>query len=618
MKKLYSLMLVLHFVIFAFSQESWQNSTSKENNSSPVFFTNISKTGTPGDAGRNLKPINSGKSWITLPSGTGSGLASVYFTDSNTGYAGGGSGTLLKTSDAGTSWMALSSGTTSGIKSIFFLNSETGYTAGIVPYYSGFVYKTVDAGTTWTVKLGEGVYNFMLSSIFFTDANNGYAVGGDYKSGAICKTTDGGTTWTHQYVSNQLNSVCFTSLNTGYIVGAMHTLGGIILKTDDAGATWSEQFPPEGLNSIFFINASIGYAVGYNGSIVKTTNGGTNWVVLSNKISNDLSSVFFVDENTGYAVGLDGIIIKTINGGATWNVLSSGTTKNLYSVFFTDANTGYVVGAGGIILKTTNGGGMVVTPDNFNVASSAGIVHFSVTSDTSWTVSSDSSWCSITPSGSGNDTITVNYAENNSFSTRVAKINVYSAKFDSISVTITQAGQQFSVTPSDTLVPAEHGSVNFSVISPDEWVASSDESWCTVTPSGTAGKGMLVADYLENTLAFPRVAHILVTAQGLHLPGQTVTLRQAPSSFGIKDIAENDFRIWPNPANRFFRIVPGRMMKGPFVLTVRDLQGQVILRRPIKSDKENEIDLSTTTSGSYFIIVESDDRVYVRKLVIIR
>ena len=611
-------MLVLHVVIFAFSQDSWQNPTSKENDSSPVFFTNASLTGTPGDAGTNLKSSNSGKSWITLPSGTGSGLSSVYFTDSNTGYAGGGSGTLLKTSAAGTSWIALSSGTTSGIQDIFFLNSDTGYTAGIVPYYSGFVYNTVDAGTTWTPKLGEGVYNFMLSSIFFTDANHGYAVGGDYKSGAICKTTDGGTTWTPQYVSGQLNSVCFTSVNTGYIVGAMRPLGGIILKTDNAGATWTNQYPPEGLNSVFFVNASIGYAVGYHGSIVKTTDGGTNWNVLSNEISNDLSSVFFVDEYTGYAVGLDGIIIKTINGGATWNVLSSGTTKNLYSVFFTDANTGYVAGAGGIILKTTNGGGMVVTPGNINVSSSAGIALFSVTSDTSWTVSSDSSWCNMTPSGSGNDTITVNYAENNTFSTRVAKINVISAKCDSISVTITQAGQQFSVTPSDTLVPAMHGSVNFSVSCPYEWLASSDASWCTVTLSGTAGKEMLVADYLENTMAFPRIAHIQVTIPGSPMPGQTVTLRQAPSNFGIADIAGNDLRIWPNPANRFFRIVPGQKMKGPFILTVRDLQGQVILRRPIKSDQENEIDLSTTTSGSYFIIVESDDRTYARKLVIIR
>jgi hypothetical protein len=50
------------------------------------------------------------------------------------------------------------------------------------------------------------------------------------------------------------------------------------------------------------------------------------------------------------------IILKTTNGGTTWTILTSGTTNNLYSVFFTDANTGYLVGEGGTILKTSNGG----------------------------------------------------------------------------------------------------------------------------------------------------------------------------------------------------------------------------------------------------------------------
>jgi hypothetical protein len=58
-------------------------------------------------------------------------------------------------------------------------------------------------------------------------------------------------------------------------------------------------------------------------------------------------------------------MLKTTNGGTNWVALSSGTIWNLYSVYFTDANTGYAVGAVGTILKTTNGGGYPQGVNNF-------------------------------------------------------------------------------------------------------------------------------------------------------------------------------------------------------------------------------------------------------------
>jgi len=79
-----------------------------------------------------------------------------------------------------------------------------------------------------------------------------------------------------------------------------------------------------------------------------------------------LQSVHFTDNNTGWAVGPGGTILKTTNGGTNWNSQASGmgtnwnsqtsgTTDWLLSVHFTDNNTGWAVGSGGTILKTTNG-----------------------------------------------------------------------------------------------------------------------------------------------------------------------------------------------------------------------------------------------------------------------
>ena len=57
-----------------------------------------------------------------------------------------------------------------------------------------------------------------------------------------------------------------------------------------------------------------------------------------------LSDIHFYDADTGYVVGFNGTILKTTNGGSSWTSLSSGTTNDLYSMDFVDAFIGYAVG----------------------------------------------------------------------------------------------------------------------------------------------------------------------------------------------------------------------------------------------------------------------------------
>ena len=72
-----------------------------------------------------------------------------------------------------------------------------------------------------------------------------------------------------------------------------------------------------------------------------------------------LFDVSFADTNIGTAVGDFGTILRTTNGGIDWVPQTSGTMKTLYGVSFTDANNGTVgfeLGGTGIILRTTDGG----------------------------------------------------------------------------------------------------------------------------------------------------------------------------------------------------------------------------------------------------------------------
>ncbi len=85
-----------------------------------------------------------------------------------------------------------------------------------------------------------------------------------------------------------------------------------------------------------------------------------SWTPLSKGTTNELSSVFFPSASTGYAVGIasvfvPSVIVKTTDGGTNWTLLSNGPEDTwLSSVFFTDVSTGYVVDLEGHIYKTTS------------------------------------------------------------------------------------------------------------------------------------------------------------------------------------------------------------------------------------------------------------------------
>lgn len=242
------------------------------------------------------------------------------------------------------------------LSSVYFTNANTGYAAGD----SGVILRTIDAGTSWSA-LSSGTTNY-LGSICFTNLNTGYAVGG-----TILKTSDGGSSWSDISggISLSLTSVCFPDANTGFAGGGSWDF----IKTTDAGASWTYLGPTDYengiLSSVYFTNSNTGYRTsGYvnAGAIDKTTDGGLTWFNILYINVGELFSVFFVDSDIGYAVGGDfwternSVILKITNGGADWTIQTLANSHILRSVFFTDANTGYAVGDSGTILKTTNAG----------------------------------------------------------------------------------------------------------------------------------------------------------------------------------------------------------------------------------------------------------------------
>ncbi|MEI7726403.1 MAG: BACON domain-containing carbohydrate-binding protein [Bacteroidota bacterium] len=170
-----------------------------------------------------------------------------------------------------------------------------------------------------------------------------------------------------------------------------------------------------------------------------------------------------------------------------------------------------------------------VTPANQNVSYVAGSTSFNVTTNaaTSWAVVSTASWCTVTPSGSGNGSIIASYTDNPGITTRLATLTATPTGGLPVQVvTVTQAGAppMLVVTPQNQNVPSPAGTTSFTVTCNTLWTAATNAAWCVVTTSGS-GNGAIVADFTENPGVSDRVAVISIMVA--NLPSQTVTVTQA-------------------------------------------------------------------------------------------
>jgi hypothetical protein len=156
-----------------------------------------------------------------------------------------------------------------------------------------------------------------------------------------------------------LQGVCFIDADIGVAVGD----SGTIVRTTNGGANWISQISGTDLQltSVCLTDENNGWivgggATGFYGLILNTTNSGTTWSIQISDLPNRLHDVCFVDSVIGTVVGGGGTILRTTDGGFNWFSQTSGTSNTLYGVSFTDANLGSAVGSYGTILRTMNGG----------------------------------------------------------------------------------------------------------------------------------------------------------------------------------------------------------------------------------------------------------------------
>ncbi len=260
----------------------------------------------------------------------------------------------------------------------------------------GGVWKTIDAGTTWSA-LSDGIPVLSIADIAIdaTNHNNiwiatgdgyGYEFGSDndfwgglYSAG-ILKSTDGGATWSTtglsftQDAGNIIQRLVIHPTNSNILLAA--TRSGIY-RTADAGFTWSIvnsnhcydiEFKTTDANTIY---------AGGNNTLYKSTDAGVTWTTMKSsagtgRISIEVSAASSL---TIYSISESGSFYKSTDGGTTWSTKTFPSGAGFYGYYdiafaCSQTNADYLLAGGLNIVKSSNGGTSWTTANSTNSSSS--------------------------------------------------------------------------------------------------------------------------------------------------------------------------------------------------------------------------------------------------------
>lgn len=333
-----------------------------------VNFATAVKGYAVGDAGVLLKTLDGGNTWTDISGGwfsqTSPGsenLNATHFTSEAEGYAVGAQGTILRTTNSGSTWTAQNSGTSNTLLGVHAYSSTNAVAVGA----GGVIRRTTNAGgSTWST-ISSGVTT-ELRDVHFATSSYGWAVGED---GVIRRSGNGGSSWTGQSsgVSTDLNAVASNGTDRVLAVGnngevrRRNSISNTSAFTDASNAVTGTVR----LNGVHLLSGSnTAWVVGNGGFIAKSTNTANNgWVAQTSGTTENLLDVHFADANNGWVIGANGTILRTTNGGTDWTPQASGTTAALRGVFAVSDDSVFAVGDDGTVLKTRTSGARVTSAD---------------------------------------------------------------------------------------------------------------------------------------------------------------------------------------------------------------------------------------------------------------
>lgn len=273
------------------------------------------------------------------------------------------------------------------------------------------------------------------------------------------------------------------------------------------------------------------------------------------------------------------------------------------------------VGVVSQIITATQSKGIIslsVSPSTLNIESvKNSTASFNVISNISWSVSSDQNWLTVIPvSGSNNGLVSVIADANQTVTERVANVTISADGLTPITVSVVQAAGEASLIVSDESIDIAHSassSASIKVTSNITWIASSDQSWLSISPNNSVtGDGTITLTATANTGPARNATVTIISLIGVN----TITVHQAEGPSSIKSSKLDAVKIYPNPVNNSFKIGG---LTGESTIFITNIDGKILLSKEI--EKNESIPVSFLAKGIYFIKIQSSEGIINRKLI---
>jgi hypothetical protein len=256
-----------------------------------------------------------------------------------------------------------------------------------------------------------------------------------------------------------------------------------------------------------------------------------------------------------------------------------------------------------------------VVPSVREVQFETGSTTFNISSNTSWTVTDDADWLTISPSdGISNGMITATFTANTLPAIRTATITVSANGVSDQYVTLVQSGiKSLSVAPLNCNVDYDAGSTSFTITSNTSWTITVDADWLTVIPETGNESGILTTTFTANTSPESRTAIITVSTPDAGAHQVTVTQFGTDRAWDLKQNYPNPFT--QNTTIEFF--IPETCRVEINIFDIHGIIMDVVLYETLEKGWHS-IDWTPPDyfySGIYFYQLRTDKPQAVRKML---
>jgi len=267
-------------------------------------------------------------------------------------------------------------------------------------------------------------------------------------------------------------------------------------------------------------------------NVAKTINSTSTIDVTSNTTWTATSNQSWLNVNGG----------GTGNGTLTFNTTEINPNITTRSAIVTVKATG-VVDKIVTVTQAVGDATLSLASTTANVAKTANsTANIIVTSNTSWTATSDQNWISITAGATGNATLAITSINDNlTINARYATITVKATGLIDKTITVIQAAGDASLSVSATtasVAKTANSTATVNVSSNTTWTTSSSETWLSVS-SGATGNGTLTLTAILNPTINTRIATVTLKATGAADKTITVTQAAGDATLSVSDITAN-------------------------------------------------------------------------------